>query len=185
MLAFAYHRQFDVPVTVFRLFNTVGPRQTGDYGMVVPRLVRQALAGEPLTVFGNGEQTRCFCDVHDAVRAIAGLVSNPAAIGGIFNIGSTRELSIRKLADIVLRVVGDEDAAPEVSDQTPRIVLVPYEEAYPDGFEDMRRRLPDIRRIHEATGWQPTTPLEDTLRAVVHFELESARATTSLGRRPT
>jgi len=162
-LGLAYHRQMGVPTVIFRLFNTVGPRQTGQYGMVVPRLVRQALAGERLTVFGDGKQTRCFCDVGDAVRAIVSLAECQVATGEIFNIGSTNEVSILDLAYRILDLV--EEAGGAGGDD--RIVFIPYEEAYEAGFEDMRRRVPSTSKINKATGWNPVTTLDDTLRRVI------------------
>jgi len=156
-LALAYWRERDLPVAVVRLFNTVGPRQTGLYGMVLPRLVGQALAGEPLTVYGDGTQTRCFCHVADVVRAIYRLLSEPATWGNVFNVGSTSEVSILELAQRVLAVTGSPS---EVS-------LVPYDEAYTAGFEDMYRRVPDITKIAQLTGWSPTRSLDDIIRDVV------------------
>jgi UDP-glucose 4-epimerase len=169
-------------VVVFRLFNTIGPRQTGEYGMVVPRFVRQALAGKPLSVYGDGEQTRCFCDVEDAVRALIGLAEEPRAVGQLFNIGSTEEISINALARLILQIIDEEGAAPSPSPEGPAtspaaggpapIRHIPYDEAYAGGFEDMRRRVPDIGRIGAAISWQPTISLRETLRKVVRFELE-------------
>jgi len=174
-LGLAYHRQLGLPVTVFRPFNTVGPRQTGHYGMVVPRFVEQALAGEELTVYGDGSQTRSFCDVRDVVRALVGLMSRPDAVGGVFNIGSPSEISILELANRVLGLVhGDEDPLSEerVGD---RIRFVAYDEAYEAGFEDMLRRVPDLRRIRQATGWAPKIPFEDTLRDIIAFHRSGTR----------
>ncbi|MDH3813608.1 MAG: GDP-mannose 4,6-dehydratase [Acidobacteriota bacterium] len=168
-LGLAYHRQIDLPVTVFRPFNTVGPRQTGHYGMVIPRFVEQALASGPLTVYGDGTQTRSFCDVRDVVRALVGLMSEPEAAGGVFNVGSPNEISILELARTVLRLVhGNQDTltAGEVDD---RIQLVPYDQAYEAGFEDMLRRVPNLSRIHGAIGWAPRIPFADTLRDVIAF----------------
>ena len=171
-LGLAYHRQKGLPVVIFRLFNTVGPRQTGQYGMVVPRFVRQALSGQPITVYGDGQQQRCFCNVNDSVRAIAGLAEAPAAVGQVFNIGTTEEVSILELARRVLAVAdpggaeGDDD----------RIVFVPYEDAYESGFEDMMRRVPDTGRIKDAIGWEAEIALDETLGEVVahiRAELES------------
>lgn len=163
-LALAYHREHGLPVSIFRLFNTVGPRQTGQYGMVVPRFVQQALAGQPLTVYGSGAQTRCFCNVQDAVRAIAGLAETDAAIGEVFNVGTTEEVSILELAQRTLtQVHGRADAWREY------ITFVPYAEAYAAGFEDMLRRVPDINKIQRAIGWHPTIPLDETLQQVVRF----------------
>jgi UDP-glucose 4-epimerase len=164
-LGLAYHDQMGLPVVIVRLFNTVGPRQTGRYGMVVPRFVEQALRGEQLTVYGDGGQSRCFCDVDDVVRAIVGLAGSPAAVGRAFNIGTTREISILDLARKVLRLVaqrqGDRATA---TDQDIR--FVPYDQAYGAGFEDMRRRAPDTSRIREAIGWEPRLSLEDTLERI-------------------
>jgi UDP-glucose 4-epimerase len=156
-LALAYWRERGLPVAVVRLFNTVGPRQTGLYGMVLPRLVGQALAGEPLTVYGDGTQTRCFCHVADVVRAIYGLLCEPAAWGNVFNVGSTSEVSILELAQ---RVLGVTSSSSEVS-------LVPYDEAYAAGFEDMYRRVPDITKIAQLIGWSPMRSLEDIIHDVV------------------
>lgn len=155
-LGLAYFRQYRLPVVVFRLFNTVGPRQTGRYGMVIPRLVRQALLGDPLTVFGDGAQQRCFCDVHDAVRAIHGLAGQKGADGQVFNVGGTEEVSIKELAERVLMTTGSSSA----------ISYVPYSEAYGPGFEDMQRRVPDTSRIRALTGWAPAIGLDETLASV-------------------
>jgi UDP-glucose 4-epimerase len=159
-LALAYHREYGAPVAVMRLFNTVGPRQTGQYGMVVPRLMRQALRGEALTVFGDGTQQRCFCDVRDVVHAIVGLAHHPDAIGKVFNIGSEEEITILDLAKRIKAITGSRS----------EIVHVPYAEAYAPGFEDMARRVPDISRVKELLGWRPRRSLEETLRAVREHE---------------
>lgn len=167
-LAMAYHRQADLPVVIMRFFNTVGPRQTGRYGMVVPRFVAQALAGEPLTVYGDGSQRRCFCDVSDTVAAVLALAGCEDAVGGVFNVGSTEEVTILDLARRVLAVVRGV-APPEGAEALERaglIVRVPFEQAYESGFEDMVRRVPDIRRISELTGWRPRVSLDDILRRV-------------------
>jgi UDP-glucose 4-epimerase len=166
-LALAYHSRMGLPIVIVRLFNTVGPQQTGQYGMVVPRFVRQAITGQPLTVFGDGQQSRCFCDVADAVRAIIGLTDSPDAIGRIFNVGSTSEITIEALARTVLTLVDGEGA------DANQIVFVPYEEAYEVGFEDMRRRVPDISRVRHLIGWEPRIPLEETLRRVIATQKES------------
>jgi UDP-glucose 4-epimerase len=162
-LALAYGREYGLPITIFRLFNTVGPRQTGRYGMVVPRLVRQALRGEPLTVYGDGTQSRCFCDVRDVVRAIVGLAEHPEAVGRVFNVGSQEEISILGLAQRIKALTSS--SAP--------IVLVPYAEAYAPGFEDMRRRVPDTARIAALLGWRPERSLDEILRAVIAYEREA------------
>lgn len=161
-LALAYHKAAGLPVTIFRLFNTVGPRQVGHYGMVVPRFVRWAMAGEPLQVYGDGQQSRCFANVHDVVDAIARL-GHPAALervnAQVFNIGSSEEVTIRALAERVIARTGS--ASP--------IVHIPYEEAYEAGFEDMRRRVPDISKIAAAIGWQPSTPLDETIDQIIAY----------------
>jgi UDP-glucose 4-epimerase len=158
-LGLAYHKQFDLPVIICRFFNTVGPRQTGAYGMVIPRLVQQALAGEPLTVYGSGQQTRCFCNVRDTVRAVVQLAEAPRAVGEIYNVGSQEEITIRALAGRVLARTGS--ASP--------IKLIPYDEAYEKGFEDMQRRVPSIEKIQAAIEWEPTVALDETLDEVIGF----------------
>jgi len=164
-LALAYYREKGLPVTVFRLFNTVGPRQTGRYGMVIPRFVRQAMEGQPLTVYGDGEQTRCFLHVKDAVRAILSLAANPTAVGKVYNIGSVEEVSIKELAHQVLAAVDRYQAHADAPTQD-RIIFVPYDEAYAEGFEDMLRRVPDVANILSATNWQPAISLAEILRDV-------------------
>ncbi len=156
VLAHAYWREKGLPTVIVRLFNTVGPRQVGHYGMVVPRLVEQALKGMPLTVFGSGEQTRCFCHVSDVVVALLGLVNSTEAEGKVFNVGSRSEISIRGLAEKVLEVTGSSS----------EIVLIPYDEAYETGFEDMQRRRPDTTRLHDLLGWEPTLDLDRIVRDV-------------------
>lgn len=152
-LGLAYQREYGLPVVPFRLFNTVGPRQTGRYGMVIPRFVSQALRGEPITVYGDGTQSRCFCDVSDAVEAIAGLAQHAQAPGQVFNIGSSEEVTIRELAERVK----------VVTESCSQIEYTPYTEAYALGFEDMRRRVPDTSRIQELLGWQPQLSLDQIL----------------------
>jgi UDP-glucose 4-epimerase len=161
-LGLAYYHQFGLPVVVMRFFNTVGPRQTGRYGMVLPRFVRQALAGEPITIYGDGEQSRCFGDVADIIDATVKLAFLPEAIGQVFNIGSTEEVTIRELAERVITATGSQS----------KIVYVPYEEAYAPGFEDMRRRVPDLGKIHQLIGYEPHYTLDDTIRRVVGYERE-------------
>jgi UDP-glucose 4-epimerase len=156
-LALAYHKQFNVLVVICRFFNTVGPRQTGMYGMVIPRLVQQALAGQPLTVYGDGQQSRCFCNVRDTVRAVVGLGAEPRATGEIFNVGSNEEISI---LDLARRILARTSSHSEIK-------LIPYDQAYAPGFEDMHRRVPDIRKIKATIGWQPTIPLDETLDQVI------------------
>lgn len=146
----AFHRDKSLPGTVVRLFNTVGPRQTGRYGMVLPRFVASALKGEPLKVFGTGSQTRCFCHVADTVRALVSLASCDAAVGRVFNIGSTRSVSINTLAKMVVKRTSSKS----------EIVRIPYEKAYEAGFEDMLHRAPDISAIKSLVGWESEIPLE-------------------------
>lgn len=163
-LGLAYWRERKLPVTIARLFNTVGPRQTGQYGMVLPTFVRQALEGKPLTVFGDGKQARCFCFVCDVVEALVRLMDQPDVAGQIFNIGSTEEISIRALAERVRALTGS----------TAPIVMVPYDQAYEVGFEDMPRRVPDISKIFKQVGFQPKTSLDAIIESVIAFE-RSAR----------
>ncbi|WP_141576686.1 NAD(P)-dependent oxidoreductase [Actinomadura sp. WMMA1423] len=153
ILANVYHRERGLPTIVVRLFNTVGPRQSPAYGMVIPRLVRQALRDEPVTVFGDGRQTRCFTHVADVVAALLRLLGEDRAIGGTFNVGASEEISILALAEAV--IARCESASP--------IRLVPYEDAYGPGFEDMRRRVPDTARLRALTGWAPLRTLDDIL----------------------
>ena len=163
-LAFAYHAEIGLPVTLFRLFNTVGPRQVGQYGMVVPRFVRWALANQPIQVYGDGKQQRCFGNVYDVVGAIQSLAECDATAGELYNIGSSEEISILGLAR---RIRDRADSASEIR-------LVPYDQAYAQpGFEDFRRRVPCIDKIQAAIGWQPTTPLDDTIDQIIaHFQRE-------------
>jgi UDP-glucose 4-epimerase len=156
-LALAYYKEKKLPVTVVRLFNTVGPRQTGRYGMVIPNFVRQALAGSPLTVHGDGSQRRCFTDVSDVVRALLGLIDHEGAIGEVFNVGSQQEISI---LDLAKQVKAKSKSASE-------IVFVPYEKAYEEGFEDMQRRIPDTSKIERLVGYRPTVSLEKILERVI------------------
>jgi UDP-glucose 4-epimerase len=154
-----------LPVVIFRLFNTIGPRQRGRYGMVVPRFVRQALAGEPITVYDDGGQSRCFCNVNDVVRGIVGLANTPEAEGHVFNIGSSEETSILDLA----RRVKIQTAS------SSEIILVSYEQAHAAGFEDMRRRVPDTTKIKNLIGWSPTIPLQQTLDQIIAFYRDEGR----------
>ena len=159
-MSLAYYRQFGLPVVVMRFFNTVGPRQTGQYGMVVPRFVRQALKGEPLTVFGDGEQSRCFGDVADVIDAAARLMDHPGAVGQVFNIGATQEVTMNQLAQLVLTLTGSRS----------EIVYIPYAQAYAPGFEDMRRRVPSLAKINALIGYTPQYSLEQTLQRVIAYE---------------
>ena len=164
-LALAYWKERKLPTVVARLFNTVGPRQTGRYGMVVPRFVQQALAGRPITVHGDGTQTRCFCHVADVVKALVDLMLlGEAAHGEVFNIGAQEEISMLSLADRVREMTGSE------SD----IHVIPYDEAYEEGFEDMPRRYPDISKIGAAIGWSPTQSLDEILGDVIRFHQSEA-----------
>jgi UDP-glucose 4-epimerase len=156
-LALAYWKERKLPVIVFRLFNTVGPRQTGQYGMVVPSLVRQALAGDPITVFGDGTQSRSFTYVGDVVRAVVALMNEPRAVGQVFNIGNGKEISIGELAVRIKAMTGS--ASP--------IVKIPYDQAYEAGFEDMPRRVPDISKIRALIGYEPTVELDEILTRVI------------------
>lgn len=165
-LALAYHRERGLSTVIVRLFNTVGPRQVGRYGMVIPRLVAQALDGAPLTVHGTGQQTRCFGFVADIVEAMLRLIDHPDVDGEVFNLGSTEEISIHALAQRILALTGS--ASP--------IVLVPYEQAYEDGFEDMPRRVPDTSKAGRVIGFQARTGLDDALRAVIAHVLETRAA---------
>lgn len=156
-LGLAYYREKKVPVTVVRFFNTVGPRQTGRYGMVLPNFAAQALTGEPITVYGDGSQSRCFGHVQDAVEALLRLLATPASVGGVFNVGSDEEVTILRLAEMV------RDAAGSRSE----IRLVPYAEAYAEGFEDMQRRVPDLAKLERTIGFRPRTPLATIITDVV------------------
>jgi UDP-glucose 4-epimerase len=156
-LALAYWKERKLPVIVVRLFNTVGPRQTGQYGMVVPNFVRQALAGQPITVFGDGTQSRSFTYVGDVVRAMVALIDEPRAVGQVFNIGNGREISIGALAERIKTMTGSSSP----------IVRIPYDQAYEAGFEDMPRRVPDISKIRALVGYEPTVELDEILTRVI------------------
>ena len=156
-LALAYHKEYRVPVVICRLFNTVGPRQTDAYGMVIPRLVKQAVLGQPLTVYDDGLQSRCFCHVQDVVRALMELALCPRAEGGIFNVGSDQEITILDLARRILNLSGSDSP----------LAFVPYARAYASDFEDMRRRIPNTRKIRSLIGWEPRISLDQTLREVI------------------
>ena len=156
-LAIAYWRERRCPTLIARFFNTVGPRQTGEYGMVVPRFVTQALRNEPLTVYGDGQQTRCFTHVSDAVRAAIGLMDSAETVGDVFNVGSEEEITILELAARIRRMTGSQS----------EITLVPYAEAYGENFEDMPRRVPSLTKIRAVLGYEPLTRLDETLRSVI------------------
>lgn len=159
-LALAYHKEVDLPVVIFRLFNTVGPRQTGQYGMVLPRFTRWAISNQPIMVYGDGQQQRCFCSVNNVVTAIAQLAETEAALGEVINIGSDEEVSILELAE---RVRDRADSASEIK-------LLPYDEAYETGFEDFRRRVPDLQKIKRMIGWEPTTRLDQTIDSILDYQ---------------
>jgi UDP-glucose 4-epimerase len=158
-LALAYWKERKLPVIVVRLFNTVGPRQTGQYGMVIPTFVRQALAGHPITVFGDGTQSRSFTYVGDVVRALIDLINEPKAIGQVFNIGNGREITIGDLATKVKKMTGSSS----------EVVLIPYDQAYESGFEDMPRRVPDITKVRKLIGYEPTVDLDEILTRVIEY----------------
>jgi UDP-glucose 4-epimerase len=158
-LALAYWKERKLPVIILRLFNTVGPRQTGQYGMVIPNFVRQALAGQPITVFGDGTQSRSFTYVGDVVRAMVALIDEPRAIGQVFNIGNGREISIGDLAERVRTLAGSSS----------EIVRIPYDQAYEAGFEDMPRRVPDISKVRALVGYEPTVELDEILARVIEY----------------
>jgi UDP-glucose 4-epimerase len=159
-LALAYWREKKLPTRVVRLFNTVGPRQTGQYGMVIPTFVRQALAGRPITVYGDGTQTRCFGYVGDVVGALIKLMDHEGAVGEVFNIGSNEEVSILELAERIKELTKSES----------EIVMVPYAEAYEEGFEDMPRRVPDISKVNALVGFQPEMKLDGILKSVIDYQ---------------
>ena len=156
-LAIAYWKEKKVPTVIVRLFNTVGPRQTGRYGMVIPSFVAQALTGENLTVFGDGRQSRCFTHVNDAVNAIIKVGEHPDANGEVYNIGSQQEITMLDLAKRIKELAKSES----------KIVFIPYEQAYEEGFEDMMRRVPDLTKVHRLIGYEPTVKLDEILRSVI------------------
>ncbi len=165
-LALAYWREKKLPTTVVRLFNTVGPRQTGQYGMVIPTFVKQALSGRPITVYGSGEQTRCFGYVGDVVKVLVALMDRQDSVGEVYNIGSSEEVSMNTLAERIRTLAGSES----------EIVHIPYSEAYEEGFEDMPRRVPDTSKIHSLIGFRPETKLDDILRNVIAFHSGGPRS---------
>ncbi len=158
-LALAYWREKKLPTIVVRLFNTVGPRQTGQYGMVIPTFVKQALAGRPITVYGDGKQSRCFCYVGDVVSALMRLMDEPKAVGEVFNVGSNQEITILELAKTVKQLTKSDS----------EITFTPYDEAYEEGFEDMPRRIPDISKVNRLVGFKTQMPLDGILRTVIDF----------------
>jgi UDP-glucose 4-epimerase len=176
-LALSYWKERKLPVVVARFFNTVGPRQTGRYGMVLPNFVSQALSGKPITVFGTGDQSRCFCDVQDTIEAVLRLMANDRAVGEVVNIGTDREISVTGLAQMVK----------ERTNSSSTIAYVPYDQAYEPGFEDMMRRVPSLEKLERLTGFRPVTPLEEIVDRVSAFfekrhDFEAvARAAASAG----
>ena len=160
-LALAYWKEKKLPATVIRLFNTVGPRQTGQYGMVVPTFVQQALEGKPLTVYGTGSQTRCFCHVQDVIQAIYKVSQEEKAVGQVYNIGTDEEISILELARRVISITGSSS----------QIQIIPYSEAYEEGFEDMLKRKPDLAKITDLIDYKPQRDLERIIRDVVQYEM--------------
>jgi len=169
-LAFAYHREYGLPVVIARLFNTIGPRQRGSYGMVIPRMMRQAIEGQPITVFGDGSQRRCFCDVRDVVEAIHLLITNRSAEGHLFTIGSQSEISMIALAEKIKKI----------ADSSSEIIRMSYQEAYGPGFEDMERRVPDTAKIENCVGWRPARNLEATLTEVRDWCLAHSESSSGL-----
>jgi UDP-glucose 4-epimerase len=165
-LAHAYWREKKLPTIIARLFNTVGPRQTGQYGMVIPTFVKQALSGRPITVYGDGKQSRCFCYVGDVVGALMKLMDHPDAVGEVFNIGSNKEITILDLARRVK----------ELTHSDSEIVLVPYDEAYEEGFEDMPRRVPDTSKVNRLVGFRPEKSLDAILQSVIEFHSQRMSA---------
>lgn len=164
-LALAYNKEAGLQVVIFRLFNTVGPRQRGQYGMVVPRFINWALTGEPIMVYGDGQQQRCFGNVLDVVKAIHALSETPSAVGQVFNIGSNEEVTIAQLGERVLERTGSNS----------EIRYIPYEEAYEAGFEDFRRRVPSLDKIQRTIEWSPTTPLDETLDQMIAYQREELK----------
>ncbi|SVA41758.1 uncharacterized protein METZ01_LOCUS94612 [marine metagenome] len=157
ILAYTYWREKGLETVIIRLFNTVGPRQTGSYGMVVPRFVGQALRNEPLTIFGDGTQTRCFCHVRDVVKGLVALSEHPEAFGKVFNLGGGEEVSIKELAERVIELAGSQSS----------LEFLPYDVAYEAGFEDMERRVPNTDRARQLIGFKPSTSLDDIVRSVI------------------
>ena len=160
-LAYFYYLENKLPIRIVRFFNTVGPRQVGHYGMVLPRFVSAALKNEPLQVYGTGEQIRCFCHVEDAVRALLQVMDSDKSMGEVFNIGNNQQISILELAKRVI----------QITDSKSEIIKIPYTEAYPDGFEDMQRRVPDISKIKNVLGWSPQIGLDQTIKDIATFNL--------------
>ncbi len=166
-LAMAYWRERQIPTIIARFFNTVGPRQTGAYGMVLPRLVAQALLGKDLTIYGDGTQSRCFCDVEDVVRAVLGLLGEGSAIGDVFNVGSEEEVTISELGERILEATGSSSS----------ITYIPYDEVYGDQYEDMLRRVPDTAKIRNAIDWSPVHDLDSIIKRTIAYADEAGPET--------
>src|SRR3990167_4883540 len=166
MLAYVYWKEKKVPSVIVRLFNTVGPRQTGYYGMVVPRFIEQALGSNPISVYGTGKQTRCFVHVKDAVDGMTRLMEHPQAVGNVFNIGSQEEVSIEQLAKEIIKITKSKS----------KIEYIPYEKAYEEGFEDMQRRVPDTAKINKLIGFKPTYDLSEIIKDIVRHIKKNAKA---------
>ncbi len=161
ILAYTYWREKGLETVIIRLFNTVGPRQTGSYGMVIPRFVGQALRNEPITIFGDGNQTRCFCHVGDVVEGLVALSEHPKAFGKVFNLGGGKEVSIRELAERVIELAGSQSS----------LEFIPYDAAYEAGFEDMERRVPNTTRAMQLVGFEPSASLDDIIQSVIDDQL--------------
>jgi UDP-glucose 4-epimerase len=161
-LAYFYYLENKLPIRIVRFFNTVGPRQVGNYGMVVPRFVSAALKNQPLQVYGNGDQIRCFCHVDDAVRALLLVIDSDKAVGQVFNVGNNSQISIMELAMKVIEITGSKSSIEKIA----------YEKAYPEGFEDMQRRVPDISKIKQVLGWEPKINLDQIIKDVAVFNLK-------------
>ncbi len=159
MLAYVYWKEKKLPTIIVRLFNTVGPRQTSAYGMVMPRFIEQALKNEPITIYGTGKQTRCFIHIKDVIKALIELIQEPKAVGEVFNIGSQEEISIEQLAKQIIKLTNSSS----------KIEYIPYEQAYEEGFEDMQRRVPDITKINKLIGFKPTYILPEIIKDIVTY----------------
>ncbi len=164
-LSLAYHKEVDLPVVIFRLFNTVGPRQRGQYGMVVPRFVQWALSGQPIQVYGTGDQSRCFGNIFDVIDAIQKLSEEDSALGQVYNIGSNEEISIMGLAEKVRQRAGSHS----------EIKLIPYDQAYEPGFEDFQRRVPSLEKVMQIIEWAPSTPLDTTIDQIIQYHQENPK----------
>jgi UDP-glucose 4-epimerase len=158
-LAYFYYLENKLPIRIVRFFNTVGPRQVGHYGMVLPRFVSAALKNEPLSVYGSGDQIRCFCHVDDAVRALLLVMDSDKTIGDVFNVGNNQQISIMELAKKVIQITGSDSSIEKIA----------YQKAYPEGFEDMQRRVPDISKIKQVLGWSPEIKLDQIIKDIAAY----------------